>query len=104
MPPLQKLSLILALGTGVGLLPNDASAIQQDKLSEIRALVSDNNVTALMSFISKNPQVLDETPLGKSLTDFAKDPPNVVERFFGVGVPRELSDVAAQSKNDSSIY
>lgn len=104
MNPLNKISMILALTTSVGLISNQVHAIPRDKLSEIRTLVTTNNIPGLMSFISGNPEVLDNSPLGQSLADFAKDPPDAVERFFGARVPDDLSEMAAKSATDPSLY
>ncbi|WP_428672438.1 hypothetical protein [Roseibium sp.] len=104
MTPLQRISMVLALATGVGLLTNDANAVESNHLSEIRSLVKTNNIRGLMSFIARNPQVLDSSPLGQSLSDFANDPPDAVERFFGAGIPGDLSSIAERSSTDSSLY
>ena len=104
MSPLHRISMILALGVGTGLLSTSAHAIDSSKVSQIRSMVAQDDIRGLMSFIEQNPDVLDSSPLGQSLSEFAVAPPDPVERFLGVGVPTNLSDMAARSATDSSLY
>lgn len=103
----NRLALILSALTIAGTLSGPANALFRSDLSAVRRLVEARDVEGLLAFIQQNPQVLDDSMLGRELAAFISTPPHE-NIFTALGfvnpMPASLRGTLEASKHDSSLY
>ncbi|MBM7069930.1 hypothetical protein [Actibacterium sp. 188UL27-1] len=107
MEKLNKLGLIISALAITGVMSMPANAMSRDELAAVRDLVEARNAAGLREFLQANPQVMNDTPLGKELSDFMQEARS--GNVFGAlaarsAVSRNIQAAVEAAKSDSSLY
>lgn len=108
MEKLNKLALVLSALAISSAMTLPAHAMSRDELATVRDLVDARNAAGLRDFLAANPQVMDNSPLGRELAAFVQQTTGFRGFFNGFAarnaVPVEVREIVEATKTDSSLY
>ncbi len=104
---LKKLALLASAAAIAGGLSGAAGAMTRAEIDIVGQYVEAGDIEGLRAYILANPQVMNNTPLGRELRSFVETPPSG-GLFSALGftnpMPSSVRESVASAKSDPSLY